>query len=309
MLLSFLDLDFSDYRSITSLLTEYGTTSLTTQYSQILKVDFKQILNKFMEKEKYSSISETTLDNMSKVFLPLIQEDLVSAQDYFKELINFTFNLENQDFLNGLTPSQRYCIFDRVNRFSDFSSFPYMYETTAMYNIRFPNEVLMHIDDTKKYTLNELANLVKEKTKNNDSYKTACLTYNFKSLCNACYFTLLYLIEHNIYIKKCKNCGKYFIPETRNSSIYCNNIFENNKTCREIGASIQYNEKLKKDETNQLYRKTLASKKMLANRNPDIPEYLEKYEEWKKQANKFKQDIKNGLKTEEEFKEWIKQTK
>ena len=39
-----------------------------------------------MEKEKYSSISETTLDNMSKVFLPLIQEDLVSAQDYFKEL-------------------------------------------------------------------------------------------------------------------------------------------------------------------------------------------------------------------------------
>ena len=58
-----------------------------------------------------------------------------------------------------------------------------------------------------------------------------------------------------------------------------------------------------------LYRRTLSAKKMLANRNPDIPIYLEKYEKWKKEANKFKQDIKNGTKTEEEFKQWIEETK
>lgn len=28
-----------------------------------------------------------------------------------------------------------------------------------------------------------------------------------------------------------------------------------------------------------------------------------------KEANKFKQDIKNGTKTEEEFKQWIEETK
>ena len=33
---------------------------------------------------------------------------------------------------------------------------------------------------------------------------------------------------------------------------------------------------------------------MLANRNPDIPIYLEKYKKWKQEANKFKQDIKDG---------------
>lgn len=37
--------------------------------------------------------------------------------------------------------------------------------------------------------------------------------------------------------------------------------------------------------------------------------HLERYEEWKTTANKFKQDIKNGLKTNEEFKEWIEKTK
>ena len=48
---------------------------------------------------------------------------------------------------------------------------------------------------------------------------------------------------------------------------------------------------------------------MLANRNPDIPMYLEKYEAWKSEANQFKQDIKSGKKDQEEFKQWLEQTK
>ena len=42
----------------------------------------------------------------------------------------------------------------------------------------------------------------------------------------------------------------------------------------------------------------------------DGAEYLaRKYEKWKAEANKFKQDIKKGKKTEKEFKEWIEKTK
>lgn len=55
--------------------------------------------------------------------------------------------------------------------------------------------------------------------------------------------------------------------------------------------------------------KHYQQKKMLANRNPDIPMYLEKYEKWKAEANQFKQDIKSGTKTQGEFKEWIEKTK
>ena len=51
------------------------------------------------------------------------------------------------------------------------------------------------------------------------------------------------------------------------------------------------------------------AKKMLANRNPDIPMYLEKYEAWKSEANQFKQDIKSGKKTQEQFKEWLEETR
>ena len=48
---------------------------------------------------------------------------------------------------------------------------------------------------------------------------------------------------------------------------------------------------------------------MLANRNSDIPMYLEKYEKWKAEANQFKQDIKSGIKKKEELKEWIEKKK
>ena len=37
--------------------------------------------------------------------------------------------------------------------------------------------------------------------------------------------------------------------------------------------------------------------------------YLEKYEKWKNEANKFKKDIKQGLRTEEEFLKWIEETR
>lgn len=36
-------------------------------------------------------------------------------------------------------------------------------------------------------------------------------------------------------IKKCKNCGKFFVPENRSDELYCSNIFENEKTCKEVG--------------------------------------------------------------------------
>ena len=75
------------------------------------------------------------------------------------------------------------------------------------------------------------------------------------------------------------------------------------------GLGIEKISALKKDEIISLYRKTLSAKKMLANRNPDIPMYLEKYEKWKNEANKFKKDIKQGLRTEEEFLKWIEETR
>lgn len=43
--------------------------------------------------------------------------------------------------------------------------------------------------------------------------------------------------------KKCKLCGTYFLQEKGFHYEYCNNIFEGDKTCREVGSSKRFKEK------------------------------------------------------------------
>ena len=53
---------------------------------------------------------------------------------------------------------------------------------------------------------------------------------------NLLFLELYFILQEKTYLKKCKNCGKYFLT-TNSAVIYCDNVFEDNKTCREIGAS------------------------------------------------------------------------
>lgn len=48
--------------------------------------------------------------------------------------------------------------------------------------------------------------------------------------------------NNQLLIKRCANCGKYFIPSNRSDEIYCDNIFRSGKTCKQVG----YEEKEKK---------------------------------------------------------------
>jgi len=248
---------------------------------------------------------DSSLDKISKRKL----EDYQKAQKEFKKIIDYSYNLDNLSYLNGLTPTQRYFIYKRTFAKDDYFMITNLYLSNI--NIGYGINYREFPIDLKyfKTTPQDLAKELKKNDKKNHHYHGKAYVYSFNSLISAYYFSLLYFIENNIPIKKCKNCGKYFIPENRNSSVYCNRIYTDKKTCKEIGANNAYNEKLKKDEVNGLYRKILSAKKMTANRNPDIPLYLEKYEKWKNEANQFKQDIKSGKKTEEEFKLWLEQTK
>lgn len=96
---------------------------------------------------------------------------------------------------------------------------------------------------------------------------------------------LISLLNKNI-IKKCKNCGKYFI--TDNSRInYCNNLFKDKQTCGDIGNQIAQRIKQENEIIYGKYRKIYAKKAMLVKRNPDIEVYKKDYEKWKKEAKEF----------------------
>ncbi|MCI8412191.1 MAG: hypothetical protein HFJ40_07210, partial [Clostridia bacterium] len=119
------------------------------------------------------------------------------------------------------------------------------------------------------------------------------------------YITLFKFVEENNYIiKKCKNCGKYFITDNPRIN-YCNNLFKGKQTCRDIGNQIAQRIKQENDKIYGKYRKMYSKKAMLVKRNPDIEVYKKDYENWKKEAKKFMDDIRNDKKTYEDFDKWL----
>ena len=295
-LLKFLNYDFTNFNSFVEFIYNYGlpglvfnsdTMDMTNPFNEYANLNITNDKeNIFFTEKDFISACKNNYEERKKI--------LIEYQSQFKTIINFINNLSNLDYLKCFSIAERFYIYKQADftNYSDMSIVLNSYISLA-YDVQ-PMKYLNINSYLDKGTFEEFF---------------ISLCFNCHIIEAACFISILELIKNNTPIYICKNCGNYFIPSSKKNTLYCNNIYEHGKTCQEIGAMITYNEKLKKDEINSLYRKTLSAKKMLANRNPDIPMYLEKYEQWKKDANQFKKDIKIGLKTEEEFKNWIEETR
>jgi hypothetical protein len=309
LLFDFLNIDSINSIFLKKLIFKYGIVTLNDPVGTNFSDDFNLFYDDPRASEYDDSIEIDYFESRLDIGIKEILDSYINLHKNLREIINFSYNINEKKYLNGLTPSQRYYIFIHSYQSDKYMSlFKYLSDVSFNQDFDF-SEYDKSIKNFHFNSPEALAKYIKNEYKKNHNFHIKNYLYSFNSLMSVYYFCVLYFIENNIPIKICKNCGKYFVPENRISSVYCNRIFKNKKTCREVGASNAYNEKLKKDEVNSLYRKTLSAKKMLVNRNPDIPMYLEKYEKWKTEANKFKQDIKEGKKTEEEFKNWIEKTR
>ena len=121
------------------------------------------------------------------------------------------------------------------------------------------------------------------------------------------YSSILELARNGKIIRKCKNCGKYFIPENRADTLYCNNLSPQNSamTCKQYGSQRLWYERQKDDELATLSRNILSAKSMLAKRNQDIPEYTQSYDYFRTERLKWKKAVADGSKTKEEYREWL----
>ncbi|MDL2287880.1 DUF6076 domain-containing protein [Oscillospiraceae bacterium OttesenSCG-928-F05] len=119
--------------------------------------------------------------------------------------------------------------------------------------------------------------------------------------------SLLAICKAEGVIKRCRNCGLYFIPEKRADAIYCDRPVPQNesKTCKTYGARKAWETTLKENPASGLYRKLYMAKQMRVRRYPDIPNYVEDFERFKAEAKRWKQDIKTGAKTQEDYYEWL----
>ena len=209
-LCDFINTDFSSYEHMKRFIEQYSPCTI----AELGNIP----IYKFYKDSDYDDLINKLIDKTSK--------KLSKIQKGFIKDIEYIYNLNELEELNNMSPAQRlYILREREQKAKVFE----IYEESKI------NLCLNNFGDFTKFSITneedaqEIAKVVK--TENLLPYNYLC-----KNIIPTFVIELLELTTiENIEIKRCKNCGKFFVPENRSDELYCSNIFENGKTCKEVG--------------------------------------------------------------------------
>ena len=251
---------------------------------------------KFELKGKYEN-DEVYLKQMEKIYNDL-QGKIQEVQEEMKAFVTYVFNLDEQEDLKEYTPSQRFAVYLIKHKGQ-----AYTYnknDNIIQDNYSNKNLELAHMNDAQ----------LLDSFKNNTMLVSMIDTHQSNDLSAICYAVLEEIVKTtNNPIKKCQNCGMYFIPSSRLDEIYCDYPKPDGKTCRDKGAFQAYNERLKQNKALAEYRRLYQLKSMAVGRNKDNKQMKKDFEKWKKDAKDRVNKLKHGVLTEDEVYEWLTNNK
>lgn len=287
-LIDFLNTNFSNFDEYFVWFTKFFT-------SYIRYFEKSDIENLKIDK----SYSYDEIENLGQKYFKLIKKDAIKVQKIYSEFIDYIFNKHPLENSRTMTKQMRFYIY-YTSHFKTLKPYVTDFKIDDAFNYKiFPE----YLETSEEKLLEFFTTGLHFADVYSDIGATSSSVYTIL------YITLFQFVEENNFIiKKCKNCGKYFI--TTNPRVnYCDNLFKGTQTCKDIGNQIAQRIKQENDKVYGKYRKMYSKKAMLVKRNPDIEVYKTDYENWKKQAKKFMDDIRNDKKTYEDFDKWLDQNK
>lgn len=128
---------------------------------------------------------------------------------------------------------------------------------------------------------------------------TATITlHDLPDIYSLCTYTIERLIDHGIKMRKCKSCGRYFIPLNRSDEQYCYRLLENGKKCRELN----YMSKINNDDYLIAYRTAYKTHNARKQRNMNNkPNAENDFKKWVERAKVLLDDARNGRISFEEY--------
>jgi len=128
-------------------------------------------------------------------------------------------------------------------------------------------------------------------------------SYKCSSLEEILYLEFEKMLELDLRIKKCKNCGRYFILKGNYQTEYCDRTMKGEtQTCQNIGATTKYAKKVKDNPAlalfNRAYKRYHARMKV-GSVKPDA------FKKWKYEAVVMRDKCLNGEITAGELEEWL----
>lgn len=313
-LIAFLNLDLNNFDDFFKFFCTFFFIYLDKipeeQLIKIFKGFDKNIINIGTNKPIHIANKEL-LKQCAESFYETEKDSLIKIQLLFRNFVDYVFNNNREKKLNKLSNAQRFYIFQNINKDLKEISEDYICDYSLNFSFtdeEFMNELLGEIQKGISNPLSDEKFLINAMTKNDpNGKKIVGNKYNFKTnnLSSYFYIVLYHIVLNNIdYIKKCQVCGRYFFSD-KNTTLYCNNKYADDMTCKEFGIKTSQKRKENEEPIYGKYRTIYARKAMLVKRNPDIKSYKTSYEKWKKEAKQFMQDIKDGKKTYDEFDEWL----
>ena len=280
-LCDFLNTDFENPNSFKSLIKKYGI-NFFLNLTDIKYSDFP------VPAKEYEKSLDILINNHKYVF-SLFRQDLMLDIEYI-------FNMNNLEEIKDLTPLQRF----QVMANSDVSS--KSLEKIDNDKVKINLSAFEILRDYSNYPMrqDETQRIV-SKANINSSYFIECA-----DIIQALLIELLEIAKLNIEIKKCRNCGKFFVPDNRSDEIYCSNIYENGKTCKEIGHFKVQQKLIQENDDLRIYRNVYQKLLLRTRRNPTNTKYAREFEFFKDDNNKWRENISKGISTEKEYIEWLK---
>lgn len=250
----------------------------------------------FELKGKYKG-HEEYINEITKIYNNL-QYQLQNIQEEMQEFVNYVYNINNKEELKEYTNAQRFAVYLIKNKGQAYT----YNKNDNVIKDSYSNKYLEFMVDSEEKLLKKL--------KENSMVVSMIDTHQSNDLSAICYAVLEELVKTpNNPIKKCQNCGMYFIPSSRLDEIYCDYPKEKGKTCREQGAVQAYNERLKQNKALAEYRRLYQLKSMAVGRNKDNKQMKKDFDKWKKDAKDKVNKLKHGVLTEDEVYEWLVKNK
>lgn len=244
----------------------------------------------------YTYYEENEYEETIKTIITKVVPTLEKYKKAFIEDIKYIYNLNNLEELHDLTPAQRLYILKNSKKESNVIKLYDSKDLKLDFN-NFGSNINFAIDYEEN--AQEIAKYVEDDKLTPYSFRCSNIIQSF----------IVEFLElantENIEIKQCKNCGKYFVPDNRSDEIYCSNIYENGKTCKEVGHFRTQQRLMKEDDDLRIYRNVYQKLLLRTRRNPDNSQYEKEFREFKEKNVELKEKINNGKITQEEYMKWL----
>lgn len=136
-----------------------------------------------------------------------------------------------------------------------------------------------------------------------DTLKTQ---YYFRAPVKYYSFMLMQFLSSKPIVSRCENCGEFFVPKTKKKTLYCDRLFSNGKTCKEVAPKLKHKDLAANDPVIEAYDRTQRKMYKRLERALTLPiggvrfmDY-ETYDNWLESAKEAKRKYVFGQLTAEE---------